>query len=157
MGTLCLVFWSSKLGWKDPIAFKFYLYWRHLLLIKTPSAIYKVPNFLIRLVLNFDHVGTNNSMTHVMLMSAKVRRKEWLWETIDIRYVFGPTFCFNIHNHFILRNETTKKIAIFLNFYLATRDKFALTLCFFRYGAWSLRWSVMDASTLSELLSCSQK
>jgi hypothetical protein len=33
---------------------------------------------LIKLRLNFDKAGTNNAMTHVVVLSAKARRKKWL-------------------------------------------------------------------------------
>ena len=33
-------------------------------------------------------------MTHVQVLSAKVRRSERLWVTLDVGDVFGPTFGF---------------------------------------------------------------
>lgn len=41
--------------------------------------------------LNFDQVGINKGMTHVMDFSAKVRRNEQLWQTLDIESMFEPT------------------------------------------------------------------
>ena len=50
---------------------------------------------------NFDYIGiefqsgqTSNAMTHVLVLSAKGRRNEWLWQTLDIGNMFGPTFGF---------------------------------------------------------------
>ena len=34
--------------------------------------------FSISLGLNLDQAGTNSAMTHVMVLSAKVRRSEWV-------------------------------------------------------------------------------
>ena len=49
--------------------------------------------------LKFDHVridfdldGINSVMTHVLVLSAKVRRNEKLiWQSLDIGNMFGPT------------------------------------------------------------------
>jgi hypothetical protein len=46
----------------------------------------------MRLGLNFDHVRTSSVMTHVLVMSAKVRRSERLWHTLDNGNMFGPIF-----------------------------------------------------------------
>ena len=50
----------------------------------------------IELGLNFNQAGTNSAMTHVLILSAKGRRNEWLWQTLDIGNMFGPTFDFRI-------------------------------------------------------------
>ena len=58
--------------------------WRHHIICivelpildQDPSTIYRVMPISIHLGLDFDHVGTNNAMTHVMVLSAKVRRNE---------------------------------------------------------------------------------
>ena len=42
----------------------------------------------------FDQVGTNSVMTHVMVLSAKVRRNERLWQTVDIGNMCGLNFGF---------------------------------------------------------------
>jgi hypothetical protein len=43
--------------------------------------------------LNSNHVGTNSAIAHVLVLSAKVRRDEWLnerlWQTLDIADMFG--------------------------------------------------------------------
>ena len=39
--------------------------------------------------LNFDHDGTNSAVTHVLGLSASVRRNEWLWRTLDIDNISG--------------------------------------------------------------------
>jgi hypothetical protein len=44
--------------------------------------------------MNFDQGGTGSAMTHVLVLSAKVRRNEWLWQTLDIGNMFKPTFYF---------------------------------------------------------------
>ena len=49
---------------------------------------------MIRLGLNFDQVKTNSVMTHVQVLSAKVRKNEWLLHNLDIGNMFGPTFGF---------------------------------------------------------------
>ena len=57
---------------------------------------------LISLGLNFDHVriefdhdGINGDiMTYVLVLSVKVRRNEWLWQTLDVGNMFVPTFGF---------------------------------------------------------------
>ena len=41
--------------------------------------------------LNFDQAITNSATIHVMVLSAKVRRNERLWQTQDIDYMFGST------------------------------------------------------------------
>jgi hypothetical protein len=50
--------------------------------------------------LNSNHVGTNSALAHVLVLSAKVRRIEWLneqlWHILDIGDMFGPTFGFTI-------------------------------------------------------------
>ena len=44
----------------------------------------------------FYHAKTNSAMTHVLILSAKMRRlgicglNEWLWSTLDIDNVFEP-------------------------------------------------------------------
>ena len=38
----------------------------------------------MKLGLNFDQDGTNSAITHVMVLSAKVRRNEWLKQAIMI-------------------------------------------------------------------------
>ena len=38
--------------------------------------------FLIMLGLNSDRAGTNSAITHVMVLSAKVRRDEWSKQTV---------------------------------------------------------------------------
>ena len=43
---------------------------------------------------NFNQVGTNSAMTHVIVLSAKVRRNEWLWQILDIGNMFGSTYSF---------------------------------------------------------------
>lgn len=66
------------------------------------------------LALNFDWAGTNNFVTYVLVLSAKVRRNEllneWLWHTLDIGNMFGPTFGFIkvIITQVTLRNKVTK-------------------------------------------------
>ena len=63
---------------------------------------------LIKQELNFGHVGTNIAMTHVLVLSAEMRRNqwlnEWLWQTLDIDNMFGPTFGLNYPRILNLRN-----------------------------------------------------
>ena len=61
--------------------------------MKTPSATY-LQGILISIMLGlyFNNVGIDSDMTHVMVLSAKVRRKGRLWYTLDIDNMFGPTF-----------------------------------------------------------------
>ena len=33
-----------------------------------------------------------SAITHVMVLSAKVRRNEWIWYNLDIHNMLGPTF-----------------------------------------------------------------
>ena len=51
-------------------------------------------NFMLGLY--FNNVGIDSDMTHVMVLSAKVRRKGRLWYTLDIDNMFGPTFNSNL-------------------------------------------------------------
>ena len=44
--------------------------------------------------LSFEQVGINNTMTYIPAWSAKVRRNERLWQTLDIDNMLGPTFDF---------------------------------------------------------------
>ena len=39
-------------------------------------------------------------MTRVVVSSAKVRRNEWLWQTLDIGNMFGATFGFKNSQYF---------------------------------------------------------
>ena len=39
---------------------------------------------MIKLGLNLDQVGTNNTMTHVLVLSANVKRNERSWQTLEI-------------------------------------------------------------------------
>lgn len=115
----------------------------------TPSAIYMVPKFPLGwdlvvsgLGLNFDMAGINGVMSHVLVSSAKVKRvsgsNKWLWQTLDTCNVLGPTFGFQIHSNFNLRNKhyqfffVTLRISIFLH-----KDKFSLH--FSKCGAKSLK------------------
>ena len=34
-----------------------------------------------KLGLDFDRAGTKSAMTHILVLSVKVRRIEWLWHT----------------------------------------------------------------------------
>ena len=45
----------------------------------------------IRLRVCFDLARTNSAMTHVLVLSGKVRRIEWLWRTLNIGNMFGPS------------------------------------------------------------------
>ena len=60
-------------------------------------------------------------MTHVLVLSAKVRRSEWLWQTLDIGNMFGLTFGFKNS----LGNKINKKNFNSPYFYPPTREKFA--------------------------------
>ena len=66
-------------------------------------------------------------MTHVLGLSAKVRRNEQLWQTLDICNIFGPNFWFQ---KFIVISFQGKKIYQLIlnprNFNLPTRNTFAL-------------------------------
>ena len=44
--------------------------------------------------MNFDQVGINNVMTHVLVLSAIVRRIERSWQILNIGDTFGLTFGF---------------------------------------------------------------
>jgi hypothetical protein len=68
--------------------------------------------------LNFDQAGINNVMTHVMVLSVKVRRSERLRQTL------GNGNTFKIHINFNSRNKITKKIYNPHGFYLPTWEKF---------------------------------
>ena len=52
--------------------------------------------FPIRLGLYCDWVKTSSVMTYVLVLSAKVRRNEWLWQALDVGNVCGPTFGYEI-------------------------------------------------------------
>jgi hypothetical protein len=47
---------------------------------------------IYRVGLNFDQARTNNAMTHVLVLNAKVRKNKQLWQTLDICNMFEPTF-----------------------------------------------------------------
>ena len=46
---------------------------------KDPIGNVQGTGILIRLRLNFNQAGTNSAMTHILVLSAKMRRNEWLW------------------------------------------------------------------------------
>ena len=48
----------------------------------------------IMLRVNFDQTKTNSGMTHVLDLSAKMRRNEQLQHTLNIGNMFKPTFDF---------------------------------------------------------------
>ena len=60
-------------------------------------------NFFITLGLNFNWARTNSAMTHAMVLSAKVRRNEQLWHTLDIGGMCGPTFGFKNSKYFQIK------------------------------------------------------
>lgn len=64
-------------------------------------------------------------MTYAMAFSAKVRKNEQLWHTIDICNMFGPTFGFENHNNFNVRNKITDKNCSPREFYLHTHGIYA--------------------------------
>ena len=63
---------------------------------------------------NFNHAGINSVMTHVSILSLRVRKNssqtKQLQHTLDIGNMFEPTFGFE--NSQNLRNTTTKEIAV---------------------------------------------
>ena len=73
----------------------------------------------------------------------QVRRNEWLWWTLDIGNICGPTLASKIHNSFNLKNRTTILIIpIFLH------GKILHNLWFSRGDTKSLKWLVIDTCTL---------
>ena len=68
----------------------------------------------IKLGLNFNQVRTNSAMTHLLVLSAKVRRNDLLWHALDISNVFGPTSSFKHSQTFNMRNKITKQFASLL-------------------------------------------
>ena len=48
----------------------------------------------IKLGLRSNQAKTNSIMTHILVLSAKVRENEHLWQTLDIGNMFEPTFGF---------------------------------------------------------------
>ena len=49
-----------------------------------------------------------------MVLSANVTRNEWLWQTLDIGNMFGPSLASKIHNNFNFKIKITKKLTILL-------------------------------------------
>ena len=47
---------------------------------------------LIKLALNIVQAGTNNAMTRVLVLSAKVNKNEQLWQTLDVGNMFEHKF-----------------------------------------------------------------
>ena len=85
----------------------------------------------MKLRLNFDQAGTYNAMTHVLVLSAKLRRNERLWQTMDIGNMLGPTFDFK---HFHLRNKITNKIAVLMIFIFLHNEKNCTSLYFYMFA-----------------------
>jgi len=56
-------------------------------------------------------------MTHVLVLSAEVRRDE---HTLNIGTMFGPTLTSKSHRNFNVKNEIKQKPNIPPNFYLPT-------------------------------------
>ena len=54
----------------------------------------------IKLGLYFDQAATNSVMTHVLVLSVKVRRNKRLWRTLGIGDMFGLTFGFKNSRYF---------------------------------------------------------
>ena len=44
--------------------------------------------------MDFNQARTYSATTHVLILSAKVRRNERLWYTLGIGNMFGPAFGF---------------------------------------------------------------
>ena len=63
---------------------------------------------------NFDHAGINSTMTHVVVLSAQVRRIEQLWQTLTLVIYLDQLLALEFHGNFNSRNKVTKKIAILL-------------------------------------------
>jgi hypothetical protein len=108
---------------------------------------------------NFDKVGTkfdmvrsHSAMTHVMVLSVKVRRNERLTKAVmaDIGNMFGLTFGFKIHSNFNLRKKLPRNLQSF-SFLSSYMGKVCTTLYFSKFGTKCLQWLVMDASTLNKL------
>ena len=93
-----------------------------------------------------------HSMTHVLVLSAKVRRNEWLWHTLDIVVCSGELLAWKIQKDFNLRNKITEKFAV-LMISIFLHMKNLHHLYFSKSGAKSLKWTVTGASTLSTLIS----
>ena len=55
--------------------------------------------------------ASTSATTHALVLSANVRRNEWLWQILDIGNVFGSTFSFKIPSFFNVRNEITENFA----------------------------------------------
>jgi hypothetical protein len=71
---------------------------------------------LIRLGIEFPHARTNSAMAHVLVSSAKVRRIEQSWQTLDIGNMLRPTLDFNYSQQFQFEGKKiTKKITVLLN------------------------------------------
>ena len=83
-------------------------------------------------------------MTHVLVLSAKVRRNEPLWHTLDIGIMFGSTFGFKDY----------RKLCNPPHFYLPTRGKFAPPYTSLDLAQSLLSDQITDASTLHDKPCC---
>ena len=107
---------------------------------------------------NFDKVGTkfdlvrsHSAMTHVMILSVKVRRNKRLKKEVmkDIGNMFGLPFGFKINGNFNLRNKLPRNLQSF-SFLSSYMGKVCTTLYFSKFGTKCLKWSVMDAYALNK-------
>ena len=84
-----------------------------------------------------------------LVLTAKVRRNlsqnEQLWQTPEIGNVLGPTFGFK--NNFNSKSKNTENIQSYWSL-SSYNGKSCIALDFSRFGAESLNWSVVGASTL---------
>ena len=62
-------------------------------------------------------------MTHVLVLSAKVRRIEHLWQTLDIDNMFESTFGFKNSQEFHSKEKDYQIFCSPLDFYLPTWEK----------------------------------
>ena len=98
-------------------------------------------------------------MTHVLGSSAEARRNEWLKWTVLAnsrrwQCVWSLLLASKVHNNFNLRNMVTVfYFSLSSSWFLASyTGKICTALHFARYGTKSLKWPVMGASTLHNLL-----
>ena len=86
---------------------------------------FELTTWEIGLGLNFDHAKTNGAMTCVLVLSAKMRRNERLWQTTYIGNMFGQYLSPNSHK-FKFKEYYYQKNCTPSNSYLATHFTFPL-------------------------------
>lgn len=102
--------------------------------------------------LNFNHDGTNDVMTRVLVFSCKARRDEWLWHMVDIDNMFGQSLGFKNSHCNQLKEYNYRDLQSFSFLCSSYTGENCTTLYFSVLVAKAIKWPVMGASTLVLLI-----